>query len=72
MQDPQPPKSSNWVPSQSIVGGNTIGATVAVLVVPFIIPFYPKGVDPITISLAFGALCTFIASYLIPDGKPRS
>jgi hypothetical protein len=73
MQDPEPSKPpTSWVPSQSIVGGNSIGATIAILVVPFIIPLYPKGIDHDSITLAFGALCTFIASYLIPDGKPRS
>jgi hypothetical protein len=73
MQDPEPPKQpTSWVPHQSIVGGNSIGGTVAILLVPFILPLYPKGVDHDTITLAFGALCTFIACYFIPDGKSRS
>ena len=70
MQDPEPDKPSNWVPHQSVVAGNTIGGFVAVLMVPFIIPFYPKGTDPVTLSVAFGAVCTFVFTYLIPDRKP--
>jgi hypothetical protein len=71
MQNPEPPKPpTDWVPHQSIVGGNTIGGVVAVLVVPFILPLYPKGVDHDTITVALSALCTFIACYFIPDRKP--
>lgn len=67
MQDPLPP--TNWLPTRSIVGGNSIGATLAILLVPFIIPLYPKGIDHDSITVAFSGLCTFIACYFIPDRK---
>jgi hypothetical protein len=75
MQDPDPPAPSGWAkwkPHQSVVAGSSIGATVAILVVPFILPLYPKGVDPGTISEALTGLCIFIATYLIPDSSNRS
>lgn len=65
MQNPEP--SNSWIPNRSIVGGNTIGGVIAILVVPFILPLYPKGVDHDSITVAFGALCTFLACYFIPD-----
>jgi hypothetical protein len=67
MQNPEPP--TNWVPHQSIVGGNTLGGAVAILLIPFVIRFYPAGVDHDSITVAFSALCTFIACYFIPDRR---
>lgn len=72
MQNPEPNQPArSWLPTQSIVGGNSIGGVIAVLLCPFILPLYPKGVDHDSITIAFGALCTFIACYFIPDGKPK-
>jgi hypothetical protein len=73
MQNPEPDNQptgwDKWKPHQSVVGGNSVGAAVAVLLVPFILPLYPKGVDHDSITVAFSALCTFLACYLIPDGS---
>lgn len=70
MQDPEPPKPpTSWVPHQSVVAGSTIGGAVAVLVLPFIIRFYPSGIDHDSITASFTVLCTAIACYLIPDGN---
>lgn len=72
MQDPEPLKpSSSWLPSQSVVGGNSIGGFIAVLLLPFILPLYPKGVDHDSITVAFSAVCTFIFCYVIPDGNRK-
>jgi hypothetical protein len=70
-----PPESSHeqptasWVPTRSIVGGNSIGAFIAVLVLPFILPLYPQGIDHDSITVAFSGICTFICCYFIPDRK---
>ena len=71
MQDPDPQPSgwAKWKPHQSVVGGNTIGATIAVLVVPFLIPLYPAGIDHDSITVAFSAFCTFCCCYFIPDSR---
>lgn len=61
--------TSSWVPNRSIAGGNSLGGAIAILLVPFVIRFYPAGVDHDSITIAFSALCTFIACYFIPDRK---
>lgn len=69
MQNPEPP--TNWVPHRSIYGGAAVGGFVATLVIPFVIPFYPKSVDASQITIAITGLCCFIAGYLIPDTTNR-
>ena len=73
MQNPDPPKpATNWVPHRSIATGNPIGGAIAVLILPFVIPLYPNGVSHDDITIAFTALCTFIATYFIPDNPNRT
>lgn len=78
MQDPDPPEQqpaptgwAKWKPHQSVVGGNTVGGAVAVLILPFVLRFYPAGVDHDNITVALSALCTFVACYIIPDSSNR-
>jgi hypothetical protein len=67
----QPVKPVSWVPHRSVVGGNTLGGALAILLVPFVIRFYPASVDHDSITVAFSAVCTFVACYFIPDSPNR-
>lgn len=72
MQNPEPNTApTSWLPHQSIVGGNTLGGAIAILLIPFVIRFYPAGVDHDSITVAFSAVCTFAACYFIPDGNRK-
>lgn len=67
----QPSGWDKWKPHQSIATGNPVGGAVAILLVPFVLPLYPKGVDHDSITVAFSVLCTFLACYFIPDGDRK-
>lgn len=67
MQDPEPDNSRSWKPTRSVYGGSTVGSFLAILLVPFIIPFYPHSVDASQLTIAITGLCVFGASYFIPD-----
>jgi fructose-specific phosphotransferase system IIC component len=71
MQDAEPAQSpTRWKPHQSVVGGATVGGFLAVLVVKGLEHYFKTPLDDIT-TTAITGLCTFAATYFIPD-SPNS
>lgn len=69
MQNPEPPKSpTNWVPSQSTIGGGIVGTALAQIVVAICNQYFSH---PLSAELASAVttLCVTACVYFIPDRK---
>lgn len=69
MQDPEPPKpTTNWVPSQSTVGGSIFGTALAQIVVAICDRYLhaPLGAE---LASAITTVCVTACVYFIPDRK---
>jgi hypothetical protein len=68
MQNPEPPKPTNWVPTRSTVGGSILGTAIAQVVVAVCDQYFKT---PLTAELASAVttICVFACVYLIPDSK---
>jgi hypothetical protein len=68
MQDPEVPEPKSWVPTQSTVGGATVGTFLGQIIVGICDRVFKTPLDP-SLAGAITGLCIFAAGYFIPDAK---